>query len=144
MLTRSSPKDAPAAAACDLELGPARQQPQWPDAALVRRVRGQLATLPGLFEAQQVLALRTRLAAVANGAAQVVQAGDCAEDPADCTPADIARKSELLELLAVRMEQNTGRPVLRAGRLAGQFAKPRSARTERVGDLELPRTTGTW
>ncbi|WP_371535590.1 3-deoxy-7-phosphoheptulonate synthase [Streptomyces sp. NBC_00466] len=138
MLTRSSPKDAPAAAARDLELGPARQQPQWPDAALVRRVRGQLATLPGLLEAEQVLALRTRLAAVATGAAQVVQAGDCAEDPADCTPADIARKSGLLELLAGRMEENTGRPVLRAGRLAGQFAKPRSARTERVGDLELP------
>ncbi|WP_405753737.1 3-deoxy-7-phosphoheptulonate synthase [Streptomyces sp. NBC_01411] len=138
MLTRSSPKDAPAAAACDLELGPARQQPQWPDAALVRRVRGQLATLPGLLEAQQVLALRTRLAAVATGAAQVVQAGDCAEDPADCTPADVARKSHLLELLAVRMEQNTGRPVLRAGRLAGQFAKPRSVRTEQVGGLELP------
>ncbi|MFI8993282.1 3-deoxy-7-phosphoheptulonate synthase [Streptomyces sp. NPDC053542] len=142
MLTRSSPKDASAAGAPDPEPGPARQQPQWPDAALVQRVRGQLATLPGLLEAEEVLALRTRLAAVATGAARVVQAGDCAEDPADCTPGDVARKTELLELLAHRMQRSTGGPVLRVGRLAGQFAKPRSARTEQVGDLELPAYRG--
>ncbi|ARP74457.1 phospho-2-dehydro-3-deoxyheptonate aldolase [Streptomyces pluripotens] len=142
MLTRSSTKVAPAPAARDLGLGPARQQPHWPDAALARRVRGQLAALPGLLEADEVLALRTRLAAVATGAVRVVQAGDCAEDPADCTPGDVARKSELLELLAGRMEESTGRSVLRVGRLAGQFAKPRSAQTERVGDLELPAYRG--
>ncbi|MEU9046832.1 MULTISPECIES: 3-deoxy-7-phosphoheptulonate synthase [unclassified Kitasatospora] len=142
MLTRTPPEDASVTAACDLELGPAAQQPPWPDAGLARRVRGQLAALPGLLEAEEVLALRTRLAEVATGAARVVQAGDCAEDPADCTPGDVARKSELLDLLAGRMEEGTGRPVLRVGRLAGQFAKPRSAPTERIGDLELPAYRG--
>ncbi|MEV7770871.1 3-deoxy-7-phosphoheptulonate synthase [Kitasatospora sp. NPDC086791] len=125
-----------------MELGPARQQPQWPDPDLARRVRRQLAALPGLLAAEEVLALRARLAAVATGAALVLQAGDCAEDPADCTPRDVARRSDLLDLLAGRMAEGTGRPVLRVGRLAGQFAKPRSAPTERVGDLELPAYRG--
>ncbi|MEU7041443.1 3-deoxy-7-phosphoheptulonate synthase [Streptomyces varsoviensis] len=125
-----------------MEPGPAGQQPQWPDAALARRVRGQLATLPGLLDIDEVLALRTRLAAVAAGAALVIQAGDCAEDPAGCTPDGVARKAALLALLADRMAENTGRPVLRVGRLAGQFAKPRSAPTERVGGLELPAYRG--
>nr|WP_030891965.1 3-deoxy-7-phosphoheptulonate synthase [Streptomyces varsoviensis] len=125
-----------------MEPGPAGQQPQWPDAALARRVRGQLATLPGLLDIDEVLALRTRLAAVAAGAALVIQAGDCAEDPADCTPDGVARKAALLALLADRMAENTDRPVLRVGRLAGQFAKPRSAPTERVGGLELPAYRG--
>ncbi|KOG90780.1 hypothetical protein ADK38_06815, partial [Streptomyces varsoviensis] len=74
VLTRSSLKDASAADPLDLEPGPAGQQPQWPDAALARRVRGQLATLPGLLDIDEVLALRTRLAAVAAGAALVIQA----------------------------------------------------------------------
>ncbi|MEU3567969.1 3-deoxy-7-phosphoheptulonate synthase [Kitasatospora sp. NPDC036755] len=121
-----------------MEPGPADQQPRWPDPELARRVRCQLAALPGLLEAEEVLALRTHLAAVATGAALVVQAGDCAEDPADCTPGDVARKAELLGLLAGRMARGTGRPVLTVGRLAGQFAKPRSAPTERIGGLELP------
>ncbi|KOG90781.1 phospho-2-dehydro-3-deoxyheptonate aldolase, partial [Streptomyces varsoviensis] len=71
-----------------------------------------------------------------------IQAGDCAEDPADCTPDGVARKAALLALLADRMAENTDRPVLRVGRLAGQFAKPRSAPTERVGGLELPAYRG--
>ncbi|GHJ21088.1 phospho-2-dehydro-3-deoxyheptonate aldolase [Streptomyces albus] len=122
--------------------GPAGQQPPWPDAATVRRVRRRLAALPALLDAEDVLALRTRLAEVAAGGAQVLQAGDCAEDPAECAPGDVVRKAGLLELLAGRMESITGKPVLRVGRLAGQFAKPRSLAVERVGDLELPAYRG--
>ncbi|NLU73969.1 phospho-2-dehydro-3-deoxyheptonate aldolase [Streptomyces sp. HNM0575] len=143
MLTRPSQEESADAAVLDSRpRRPAGQQPRWPDASLALRVRGRLAALPGLSEAEDVLALRSRLAAVAAGEAEVMQAGDCAEDFAECTPADVARKTGLLELLAGRMKMNSGRPVVLAGRLAGQFAKPRSSPTERIGDLELPAFRG--
>ena len=126
----------------DVELRPAGQQPRWDDPAQVRRVRAALATRPELVAAEDVLALRSRLAEVAAGTANVIQAGDCAEDPAECTADDVARKAGLLEALAGMMKMNTGRPVLRAGRLAGQFAKPRSSATEWLGELELPAFRG--
>ncbi|WP_037677758.1 3-deoxy-7-phosphoheptulonate synthase [Streptomyces griseus] len=122
----------------DCELRPALQQPQWDDPSLVQRVRRELAALPGLVTGEDVDTLRSLLAIVAAGGADVVQAGDCSEDPAECTPGYVARKSGLLDVLAGTMKMNTHRPVLRAGRLAGQFVKPRSRPTERVGDLELP------
>ncbi|MEO6082285.1 MAG: 3-deoxy-7-phosphoheptulonate synthase, partial [Umezawaea sp.] len=140
MLTRSASGRTAEDAAPDVRQ--AGQQPRWPDAALAGRVRRQLAALPGLVELEHVLELRAQLAVVAAGEAGVVQAGDCAEDPAECGPGDVARKSGLLEVLAGRMKLTTGKPVLRAGRLAGQFAKPRSSHTERVGDLELPSYRG--
>jgi 3-deoxy-7-phosphoheptulonate synthase len=89
-----------------------------------------------------VRTLRSRLAEVAAGHAQVVQAGDCAEDPAECTAGYVARKAGLLDVLAGTIKMITHRPVVRAGRIAGQFAKPRSRPTERVGDLELPAYRG--
>ncbi len=78
------------------------------------------------------------LAEVAAGRAQVVQAGDCAEDPAECTPRHLARKAGLLDALAGIMKIATRRPVVRVGRIAGQFAKPRSQDTEVVAGVELP------
>lgn len=116
----------------------AEQQPRWEDAARVRSVRRKLATLPGLVDADAVRTLRSILADVAAGQAHVVQAGDCAEDPAECTPGDVARKTGLLDVLAGMLKMSTHKPVVRAGRIAGQFAKPRSRPTERVGDIELP------
>ncbi|GGZ40006.1 3-deoxy-7-phosphoheptulonate synthase [Streptomyces poonensis] len=114
------------------------QQPQWGDLPLVRRVRKELAARPGLVTGEDVDTLRSLLAIVAAGEADVIQAGDCAEDPAECTPGYVARKAGLLDVLAGILKMNTHKPVLRAGRLAGQFAKPRSRPTERVGDSELP------
>ncbi|WP_020669517.1 3-deoxy-7-phosphoheptulonate synthase [Amycolatopsis nigrescens] len=116
----------------------ARQQPQWEDDAQVLSVRRELAALPGLVDAEAVRTLRSILAGVATGQAHVVQAGDCAEDPAECTPGYVARKAGLLDVLAGVLKMNTHRPVVRAGRIAGQFAKPRSRPTELVGDVELP------
>jgi 3-deoxy-7-phosphoheptulonate synthase len=116
----------------------ALQQPQWEDVALVRLVRDELAARPALVDPRSLRTLRTVLAAVAAGQAYVVQAGDCAEDPADCTSGDVARKAELLNVLAGVMKTITHKPVVRAGRIAGQYAKPRSQPTERVGDVELP------
>ncbi|MFF4037618.1 3-deoxy-7-phosphoheptulonate synthase [Streptomyces sp. NPDC001816] len=115
-----------------------RQQPQWRDPAQVEQVRDVLAALPPLVEAESLGRLRELLAGVAAGQAQVVQAGDCAEDPAECTAVDVERKVGLLNVLAGVMNAITHQPVVRVGRIAGQYAKPRSAHTERVGGVELP------
>ncbi|MFF0431565.1 3-deoxy-7-phosphoheptulonate synthase [Streptomyces sp. NPDC004327] len=122
----------------DIRYDQALQQPPWEDEAEVLRVRKELAALPTLVHAEDVRTLRTVLARVAAGEAHVVQAGDCAEDTAECTPGHVARKAGLLNVLAGRLEMHTCFPVVRVGRLAGQFGKPRSRPTERVGDLELP------
>lgn len=115
----------------------ARQQPEW-DPAQVEHVRDVLAALPPLVEVESLSRLRGLLAGVAAGQAHVVQAGDCAEDPAECTAADVERKAGLLNVLAGVMSAITHQPVVRVGRIAGQYAKPRSARTEWVDGVEIP------
>ncbi|MEU6807630.1 3-deoxy-7-phosphoheptulonate synthase [Streptomyces sp. NPDC046831] len=122
----------------DIELKIAPQQPEWDDPAQVRRVRSDLGSRPALVRAEDVRTLRRQLARVAAGEALVVQAGDCAEDPDECTAGHVARKAALLDLLAGALRLVTGKPVIRVGRIAGQFTKPRSQSTEHVGGLELP------
>ncbi|MFE1173095.1 3-deoxy-7-phosphoheptulonate synthase [Streptomyces sp. NPDC058773] len=117
---------------------PALQQPDWDDPSQVRRIRQVLAARPPLVRAEDVRVLRTLLAQVARGEALVVQAGDCAENPAECDAAYVARKSGVLDLLAATLTAATHKPVVRVGRIAGQFAKPRSRPFERIGELELP------
>lgn len=124
----SSPLSGPVAA----------QQPPWDDAEQVQRVRKELVNRPGLVRARDVRMLRSALAEVAAGRAHVVQAGDCAEDPVESTVGHVARKAGLLDALAGVLAARTHGPVLRVGRIAGQFAKPRSNPTERIGDVELP------
>ncbi|MFE9449940.1 3-deoxy-7-phosphoheptulonate synthase [Streptomyces sp. NPDC006739] len=116
----------------------AHQQPRWSDPLRAATVRAELARMPGLVTWQEVEVLRMLLARAATGEYQVIQAGDCAEDPAECTSSAVARKAGLLDALAGIMTVNTGKPVIRIGRLAGQFAKPRSSPTERVDGVELP------
>ncbi|MER7763394.1 3-deoxy-7-phosphoheptulonate synthase [Streptomyces sp. NPDC097619] len=122
----------------DIRPEQALHQPPWEDPAHVARVREELGARPALVRAADVDALRAVLARVAAGEAHVVQAGDCAEDPAECTPGSVARKVGLLNMLAGALQMKTHTPVVRAGRMAGQFGKPRSQPTERVGELELP------
>lgn len=117
---------------------PAPQQPKWPEQRHVRRIREELATKPALVRGDDVHALRSLLARVSAGQLQVVQAGDCAEDPAECTPGYVARKAALLDVLAGLMKLNSHKPVIRVGRIAGQFGKPRSNPTETVDGVELP------
>ncbi|HEY0699614.1 MAG TPA: 3-deoxy-7-phosphoheptulonate synthase, partial [Micromonospora sp.] len=117
---------------------PAAQQPDWGAPELVAQVRDELAGLPGLVTEHDVDALRAALTEVAAGRALVLQAGDCAEDPAESTPGHLARKTGLLDTLAGLMKTATRRPVLRVGRIAGQYAKPRSSATEVVNGVELP------
>ncbi|MFJ2214931.1 3-deoxy-7-phosphoheptulonate synthase [Streptomyces sp. NPDC101062] len=117
---------------------PARQQPDWDDPSQVRRIREALAARPPLVRAEDVRVLRTLLAQVARGEALVVQAGDCAENPDECDAGYVSRKSAVLDLLAATLRTAAHKPVVRVGRIAGQFAKPRSKPFERIGDLELP------
>lgn len=122
----------------DVQPSRAAQQPQWGDASLVSQIRQELARRPALVNRKAVEALSTALAEVAMGRAFVLQAGDCAEDPADRTSESVTRKAALLELLGGAMKLATARPVVRVGRIAGQFAKPRTRATEWVGGRELP------
>ncbi|WP_405590594.1 3-deoxy-7-phosphoheptulonate synthase [Streptomyces sp. NBC_01190] len=121
---------------------PAQQQPRWKDDLLAERHSSALNDLPGLVTWDEVRHLRLLLAEVAAGGLQIVQAGDCAENPADCVPEVLSRKAGMLDALAGAMQARTGVSVVRVGRIAGQFAKPRSDDLERHGELELPTFRG--
>ncbi|WP_082403382.1 3-deoxy-7-phosphoheptulonate synthase [Saccharothrix sp. NRRL B-16348] len=115
---------------------PAAQQPSWPDRR-ARSFRARLARLDGLVTPAEVAALRSELAEVAAGRRLVVQAGDCAEPFGECGPRHVTPKAALVDRLASALGHDD-RPVVRVGRMAGQFAKPRSRPTEVVDGVELP------
>ncbi|MDP9005994.1 MAG: 3-deoxy-7-phosphoheptulonate synthase, partial [Actinomycetota bacterium] len=120
----------------------AAQQPEWPDSAALDLVLKQLATYPPLVFAGEARALTGSLAAVAAGKAFLVQAGDCAES-FDRFSADAIRdKLKVILQMAVVLTYSSGVPVVKVGRIAGQFAKPRSSPFERVGELDLPSFRG--
>lgn len=121
---------------------PAAQQPDWPDAGLLRRIRARLAGAMPLVRPHEILALRRSLAAAAHGEAFVVQLGDCAETFDEPTFAAVAARVGLLHGTARTVAARLGRPVIPVGRMAGQYAKPRSSPTERVGDVLLPSYRG--
>ncbi|MFJ6758332.1 MULTISPECIES: 3-deoxy-7-phosphoheptulonate synthase [unclassified Streptomyces] len=117
---------------------PAVQQPDWEGHAELARVREELASAPPLVDVADTDALRAHLAEAAAGRVQIIQSGDCAEDWAESNQGDVARKAGLLEVLAGVMKMTSHKPVLRVGRMAGQYGKPRSNPTETVGGVELP------
>jgi 3-deoxy-7-phosphoheptulonate synthase len=121
---------------------PAAQQPDWPDLAALEHVLKQLSTLPPLVFAGEARRLRSALAQVAEGRAFLLQAGDCAESFGDFTADAIRDKLKVILQMAVVLTYGSGVPVVKVGRIAGQFAKPRSSPTERVGGLELPSFRG--
>ncbi|MDT0409591.1 MULTISPECIES: 3-deoxy-7-phosphoheptulonate synthase [Streptomyces] len=121
---------------------PSLHQPDWDHHPQIKRTRTDLRRMPALVDAAAVRRLGSLLSEAAAGHLQVIQAGDCAEDPAEATPEDVARKMALLDVLAGTMRLASGKPVLRVGRLAGQFAKPRSQPTEVVHGVELPSYRG--
>ncbi|MFI5983506.1 3-deoxy-7-phosphoheptulonate synthase [Streptomyces sp. NPDC051555] len=121
---------------------PAAQQPEWPDHALLRRVRTRLAGTAPLVHPGEILELRRGLARAARGEGFVVQLGDCAETFEAPTFAGTAARVELLHTTARTLGRALHRPVIPIGRIAGQYAKPRSSPTERVGDLVLPSFRG--
>jgi 3-deoxy-7-phosphoheptulonate synthase len=111
----------------------AAQQPNWPDAAALREVAATLSGMPPLVVASEVDQLRERLAAVARGEAFLLQGGDCAETFATSSQADIAGKVRVLLQMAVVLTYGASMPVVKLGRIAGQYAKPRSADIDASG-----------
>jgi 3-deoxy-7-phosphoheptulonate synthase len=121
---------------------PAVQQPEWPDPARLAAITAELAGLPPLVFAGECDQLRERLAAVARGEAFVLQGGDCAETFAGATAEAVRAKLQTVLQMAVVLTYGASVPVVKIGRMAGQFAKPRSRPTEVRGDLELPAYRG--
>jgi 3-deoxy-7-phosphoheptulonate synthase len=117
---------------------PAAQQPDWPDPARLRAVTGELAGLPPLVFAGECDLLRQRLAAVARGEAFVLQGGDCAETFAGATADAVRAKLQTLLQMAVVLTYGASVPIIKIGRMAGQFAKPRSRPSETRDGVELP------
>jgi 3-deoxy-7-phosphoheptulonate synthase len=133
---QSGPASVPARASWrDL---PAAQQPDWPDPHRLQRVTGELAGLPPLVFAGECDVLRERLAAVARGEAFVLQGGDCAETFAGATADAVRAKLQTLLQMAVVLTDGASVPIVKIGRLAGQFAKPRTRPTESRDGTELP------
>ena len=117
---------------------PAAQQPEWPDPAHVRAVAAELSKQPPLVFAGECDQLRDRLAAVARGDAFVLQGGDCAETLSGSTADAVRTRLETLLQMAVVLTYAASVPVVKIGRMAGQFAKPRSHPTETRAGVELP------
>jgi 3-deoxy-7-phosphoheptulonate synthase len=120
----------------------ASQQPRWPDRAAVERATATLRRMPPLVFAGECDDLKTSLAAVADGKAFVLQGGDCAETFEGVTADNVRAKLQVLLQMAVVLTYAAAVPVVKLGRIAGQYAKPRSTDLERRGDQVLPAYRG--
>lgn len=121
---------------------PAAQQPTWPDQDALAEVKRELAIMPPLVFAGEVDILRDRLAQAASGKAFLLQGGDCAETFVDATADRIRNRVKTILQMAVVLTYGASMPVIKMGRMAGQFAKPRSSDTETRGDVTLPAFRG--
>jgi 3-deoxy-7-phosphoheptulonate synthase len=116
---------------------PAAQQPTWPDPEELKRAEARLSALPPLVFAGEARRLTEQLKDVAEGRAFLLQAGDCAESFHDVSADSIRDKLKVVLQMAVVLTYATGVPVVKVGRIAGQFAKPRSAALEEIDGVAL-------
>jgi len=114
---------------------PAAQQPAWPDAGLLAGAVTELERSPGLVVPDECDTLRDRLASVARGEAFLLQGGDCAETFAGISANQVRDKLRTILQMAVVLTYAASVPVVKVGRMAGQFAKPRSADIEAITGL---------
>jgi len=121
---------------------PVQQQPKYADKAALDHVVAQLARLPPIVVSWEIDALRERLAAAQLGNAFLLQGGDCAETYADCESDQIAKKLKILLQMSLVLLHGLKKPIIRLGRMAGQYAKPRSADTETKDGVTLPSYRG--
>ena len=128
----------PAWAPSDWRAYPVRQQPAWPSPAAADAALAELRAMPPLVFAGEARDLEAALGDVAQRRAFLLQAGDCAESFRDFSAVSIREKLKIFLQMSVVMIYGSGLPLVKVGRIAGQFAKPRSEPTERVGELELP------
>ncbi len=121
---------------------PIKQQPVWPDAAALESVEDRLKSYPPLVFAGEARRLKAQLADVAEGRAFLLQGGDCAESFAEFHADNIRDTFRVLLQMAVVLTYGANCPVVKVGRMAGQFAKPRSSDTEMQDGVELPSYRG--
>jgi 3-deoxy-7-phosphoheptulonate synthase len=121
---------------------PALQQPEYPDLAALERVLCELRQLPPLVTSWEIVRLRQQLADAVAGRCFVLQGGDCAERLIDCRPARITNTLKVLVQMSLVLVVGASRPVIRIGRFAGQYAKPRSSGMETRDGVSLPSYRG--
>src|SRR6201996_179511 len=121
---------------------PAQQQPVYADPKALERTVADLSRLPPIVVSWEIEALRERLAAAQRGQAFVLQGGDCAETFADCESDQIAKKLKILLQMSLVLLHGLKKPVVRVARMAGQYAKPRSADSETRNGVTLPSFRG--
>jgi len=117
---------------------PALQQPEYADRPQLDRVLGQLRKLPPLVTSWEIENLKTQLALAARGDAFLLQGGDCSENLDECQSPPIVRKIKMLMQMSFVLTYGSMKRVIRVGRIAGQYAKPRSANTETRDGVTLP------
>jgi 3-deoxy-7-phosphoheptulonate synthase len=120
----------------------ARQQPVYPDPQALAAAERELGAYAPLVPIGEIDALRAALAGAQAGRAFLLQGGDCAESFAEFSPANIEANAALIEAMAARIAAASGLDVIRVGRVAGQFAKPRSAAMEVRDGIALPAYRG--
>ncbi len=121
---------------------PAEQQPRYRDPVQLARVVEELSRLPPVVVSWEVDALRRQIAEAQRGERFLLQGGDCAETFADCESGQIARKLKILLQMSLVLLHGLKKPVIRLGRFAGQYAKPRSADIETRDGVTLPSYRG--
>lgn len=121
---------------------PVDQQPDWPDVNELNSVLKEISELPPLVFAGEARTLKSQLGRVCAGEALLLQAGDCAESFSALSANSIRDKLKVILQMAVALTYSTGLPVVKVGRIAGQFAKPRSSPTEIKDNVELPSFRG--
>lgn len=120
----------------------ALQQPNWPEQAAVDKVLDNLSTLPPLVFAGEIRTLKQLLAKAVKGDAFLLQGGDCSENFSHVTAPNIRETLKVLLQMAVVLTYAGSKPVIKVGRIAGQFAKPRSSDMETIDGVELPSYRG--
>ncbi len=120
----------------------AAQQPSYPDKSALERAVSELSRLPPIVTSWEVDELRAQIAKAQQGEAFVLQGGDCAESFNECTSENIVDKLKILLQMSLVMLYGLKKPVVRIGRMAGQYAKPRSADTETRDEQTLPSFRG--
>src|SRR5258707_942085 len=120
----------------------AAQQPGYPDAREPDQVLAELSPLPPLVTSWEIENLKHQLAEAARGERFLLQGGDCSESFADCESGAIAGKLKILLQMSLVLVQGARKRVIRIGRFAGQYAKPRSADTETHNGFTLPTYRG--
>ncbi len=120
----------------------AMQQPKWPDQDEYQKVIASLSKLPPLVFAGEIRECKKQLAMASEGKAFLLQGGDCAEDFSMCTAPAIRESLKVILQMTVILAYAGGKPVVKIGRIAGQYAKPRSSDTEMINGVELPSYRG--